>query len=154
MVGVVGLGTAEVGVPGKEVARVGRPGRPLGRRDGGRGAWRNCGGAAFPAPAASAVTPQPAPCRGALPGYVVAISRYGLPPNWQRDRPGVGRVEVGNRPPKEDYLAAIDKRLNTGGLFLRMLKKVIESDSQPPWLRKVINVGRSCFSTTASKVRW
>jgi transcriptional regulator with XRE-family HTH domain len=61
----------------------------------------------------------------------------------------VSAVELGNRPPKEDYLGAIDRRFNTGGLFVRLLKKVIKSDSQPPWLRKVINVEQQ-----ATFLRW
>jgi transcriptional regulator with XRE-family HTH domain len=61
----------------------------------------------------------------------------------------VSAVEVGTRPPKEDYLAAIDKRFNTGGLFVRLFKKVIESDTAPPWLRKVINVEQQ-----ATFLRW
>ncbi|MFD0972597.1 helix-turn-helix domain-containing protein [Plantactinospora endophytica] len=61
----------------------------------------------------------------------------------------VSAVEIGTRPPKEDYLTAVDKRFNTGGLFMRMLKRVIESDSAPPWLRKVINVEQQ-----ATFLRW
>jgi transcriptional regulator with XRE-family HTH domain len=66
----------------------------------------------------------------------------------------VSAVEIGTRPPKEDYLAAIDKRLDTGGLFIRLLKKVIDSDNEPPWLRKVINVEQQATSLRWFELAW
>ncbi|MEO3745209.1 helix-turn-helix transcriptional regulator [Plantactinospora sp. B5E13] len=48
----------------------------------------------------------------------------------------VGSVENGSRAPKEDYLAAIDKHFHTGGIFVRMLRKVIVFDVVPPWFRE------------------
>jgi len=52
----------------------------------------------------------------------------------------VSAVETGTRPPRMEYLEAVDKALKTGGLFVRMLKKVIKSDVAPPWFREWITV--------------
>ncbi|WP_230395456.1 helix-turn-helix domain-containing protein [Plantactinospora alkalitolerans] len=58
----------------------------------------------------------------------------------------VSAVELGNRPPKEDYLGAIDKRFHTGAMFVRLLKKVIKSDTAAPWLKEwVANEQRAIF---------
>ncbi|WBB75143.1 helix-turn-helix transcriptional regulator [Micromonospora sp. WMMD1128] len=47
----------------------------------------------------------------------------------------VSGVETGQRPPKIDYLTAMDQALETGGLFLRMLRHASAADATPPWLR-------------------
>lgn len=47
----------------------------------------------------------------------------------------VSAVETGGRPPTEDYVAAIDEGLQTGGIYSRLLAKVTTFDDAPVWLR-------------------
>jgi len=61
----------------------------------------------------------------------------------------VSAVETGQRPPKLEYVAAVDEALQTGGLFSRMLNKLASLDSAPPWLREWIVIERE-----ATTLRW
>lgn len=61
----------------------------------------------------------------------------------------VSAVELGTRPPREDYLAAIDKALDTGGLFVRLWSDLVKDDAAPVWLREWIEVERE-----AVLLRW
>ncbi|QGN47907.1 helix-turn-helix domain-containing protein [Micromonospora sp. WMMD558] len=61
----------------------------------------------------------------------------------------VSAVELGTRPPREDYLAAIDKALDTGGLFVRLWSDLVKDDAAPVWLREWIE-----FEREAVPLRW
>jgi transcriptional regulator with XRE-family HTH domain len=60
----------------------------------------------------------------------------------------VSAVELGNRPPKPDYLEALDLALDTGGLFMTMWKDLVE-DAAPVWFRRWIEIERE-----ATLLRW
>ncbi|MEV4759671.1 helix-turn-helix transcriptional regulator [Micromonospora sp. NPDC049559] len=60
----------------------------------------------------------------------------------------VSAVELGNRPPKDDFLEAVDLAFDTGELFRRMWKDLIE-DAAPAWLREWIEIERR-----ATLLRW
>jgi hypothetical protein len=47
----------------------------------------------------------------------------------------VSAVELGQQRPSEDLLTRVDKALNTGGLFGRMLVDLVSLDRAQPWLR-------------------
>lgn len=61
----------------------------------------------------------------------------------------VSGVETGQRPPKADYLAAMDEALQTGGMFGRMLRRASLVEGTPPWLRAWID--SECEATL---LRW
>lgn len=61
----------------------------------------------------------------------------------------VSGVETGARPPKVDYLDAIDKALGTGGLYRRLYDNVVSLDSAPVWFQDWIRVERQ-----ATSLRW
>lgn len=61
----------------------------------------------------------------------------------------VSAVELGTRPPREDYLAAVDRALDTGGLFVRLWADLVKDDAAPVWLREWIE-----FEREAVLLRW
>ncbi|MFG1678178.1 helix-turn-helix transcriptional regulator [Micromonospora sp. NPDC049282] len=61
----------------------------------------------------------------------------------------VSGVETGQRPPKADYLTAMDEALETGGLFLRMLRRASLTDGAPSWMRAWVDDERA-----ATMLRW
>lgn len=61
----------------------------------------------------------------------------------------VSAIEVGTRPPRADYLAAVDEALKTGGLFSRLLREVVSVDAAVPWFRDWIAIERE-----ARSLRW
>ncbi|WP_431934203.1 helix-turn-helix domain-containing protein [Micromonospora sp. RP3T] len=61
----------------------------------------------------------------------------------------VSAVETGSRPPTTDYAAAIDRALQTGGIFGRLLDRLSVLDLAPPWLREWISVEEQ-----AAALRW
>jgi transcriptional regulator with XRE-family HTH domain len=61
----------------------------------------------------------------------------------------VSAVENGQRPPTHEYVASVDKRLNTGGLFERMVSELVSLDRAPIWLRDWI-----IFEREATLIRW
>ncbi|MFG1841060.1 helix-turn-helix domain-containing protein [Micromonospora sp. NPDC049175] len=61
----------------------------------------------------------------------------------------VSAVETGTRPPTSDYVAAIDKALKTGGIFVRLLERLTALDMAPVWLREWIT-----FEEQAKALRW
>ncbi|HEY8534430.1 MAG TPA: helix-turn-helix transcriptional regulator [Micromonospora sp.] len=61
----------------------------------------------------------------------------------------VSAVETGQRAPKPEYVAAVDRALQTGGIFTRLLRKVHQYDVAPPWLREWIDIEQQ-----AAVLRW
>ncbi|MFI6329281.1 Scr1 family TA system antitoxin-like transcriptional regulator [Micromonospora chersina] len=61
----------------------------------------------------------------------------------------VSGVETGQRPPKSDFLAAVDQAMDTGGMFARMLRRASLVEGTPPWLRTWIDSERE-----ATLLRW
>lgn len=61
----------------------------------------------------------------------------------------VSGVETGQRPPKSDFLAAVDQAMDTGGIFARMLRRASVVEGTPPWLRTWIDSERE-----ATLLRW
>ncbi|WP_433344283.1 helix-turn-helix domain-containing protein [Micromonospora sp. CA-111912] len=61
----------------------------------------------------------------------------------------ISAVETGTRPPTDDYVAAVDKALKTGGMFARLLERLSELDAAPLWLREWIT-----FEQQARALRW
>ncbi|MET8832999.1 helix-turn-helix transcriptional regulator [Micromonospora sp. NPDC004540] len=61
----------------------------------------------------------------------------------------VSGVETGQRPPKADYLAAMDQALDTAGMFGRLLRHASLVQGAPPWMRAWIDDERA-----ASLLRW
>ncbi|MGW0435408.1 helix-turn-helix domain-containing protein [Micromonospora sp. NPDC003197] len=61
----------------------------------------------------------------------------------------VSSVETGQRSPTVSYMEAVDAGLQTGGLFLRMLKKLGALEATPIWLREWI-----IFERQATTLRW
>ncbi|MEU9740518.1 helix-turn-helix transcriptional regulator [Micromonospora chersina] len=61
----------------------------------------------------------------------------------------VSGVETGQRPPKADYLAAMDHALSTGGMFDRLLRHASLVQGAPPWMRPWIDDERA-----ANLLRW
>ncbi|MFK3979762.1 helix-turn-helix transcriptional regulator [Micromonospora sp. NPDC050397] len=61
----------------------------------------------------------------------------------------VSAVELGNRPPKEDYLTVLDQALNTGGLFLSMWQDLVKDEAAPRWLREWLEYEREAIA-----LRW
>ncbi|SCL62734.1 Transcriptional regulator, contains XRE-family HTH domain [Micromonospora eburnea] len=61
----------------------------------------------------------------------------------------VSGVETGQRPPKADYLAALDEALGTGGMFGRLLRRASLDEDALPWLRAWIDNERD-----ARLLRW
>lgn len=61
----------------------------------------------------------------------------------------VSSVECGNRAPTNDFVAAIDGALATGGVYERLLDKVNSLDAAPSWLREWIE-----FEDQALILRW
>ncbi|WP_319460604.1 helix-turn-helix transcriptional regulator [Micromonospora sp. RTP1Z1] len=61
----------------------------------------------------------------------------------------VSGVETGQRPPKADFLAAMDEALGTGGMFGRMLRRASLVEGAPPWMRAWIDNERE-----AVLLRW
>ncbi|RKN50945.1 helix-turn-helix domain-containing protein [Micromonospora endolithica] len=61
----------------------------------------------------------------------------------------VSAVETGTRPPTSDYVAAIDKALKSGGIFVRLLDRLVALDMAPVWLREWIT-----FEKQAIALRW
>jgi transcriptional regulator with XRE-family HTH domain len=61
----------------------------------------------------------------------------------------VSAVENGQRPPTMEYLTSVDRALNTGGLFERLLKDLVSIDRAPVWLRDWI-----IFEREATLLRW
>ncbi|MFI7578465.1 Scr1 family TA system antitoxin-like transcriptional regulator [Micromonospora sp. NPDC049497] len=47
----------------------------------------------------------------------------------------VSAVELGQQPPTGKYLELVDKALDTGGLYTRMLTDLVSLDRAQPWLR-------------------
>ncbi|SCF21433.1 Helix-turn-helix domain-containing protein [Micromonospora haikouensis] len=58
-------------------------------------------------------------------------------------------VETGARPPTSAYAAAIDRALNTGGMFVRLLERLSDLDAEPLWLREWIT-----YEQQARTLRW
>lgn len=61
----------------------------------------------------------------------------------------VSAVETGQRPPRPEYLAAVDQALQTGGIFTRLMGQLASLDSAPVWLRDWIVIERETTS-----LRW
>ena len=61
----------------------------------------------------------------------------------------VSAVENGQRPPMTEYLMSVDRALNTGGLFERLLTDLVSIDRAPVWLRDWI-----VFEREALLLRW
>ncbi|WSN14820.1 helix-turn-helix transcriptional regulator [Micromonospora sp. NBC_01699] len=61
----------------------------------------------------------------------------------------VSAVELGNRPPKEDYLTAVDDVLQTSGLFFTMWEDLVKDEAAPRWLRKWLEYEREALA-----LRW
>ncbi|RZU52115.1 helix-turn-helix protein [Krasilnikovia cinnamomea] len=61
----------------------------------------------------------------------------------------VSAVENGQRPPTRDYLAGVDRALDTGGLFQRLLDNLVRTDQSPVWFRDWL-----VFEREATLVRW
>lgn len=61
----------------------------------------------------------------------------------------VSAVELGIRPPKSDFLKAVDEALETGGLFTAIWEDLVKADSAPVWLREWIEHERE-----ARLLRW
>lgn len=61
----------------------------------------------------------------------------------------VGNVEKGQRSPTPEYLEAVDKALETGGLFMRLYRKLEQLENSPLWLLEWIN-----FEQQAEELRW
>lgn len=61
----------------------------------------------------------------------------------------VSAVEVGHRAPTREYLAAVDKALDTGGFYTRLLDMLVSLDDAPTWLRDWIQIERQALS-----LRW
>lgn len=61
----------------------------------------------------------------------------------------VSAVELGQQRPSADYLNRVDKVLNTGGLFTRMLEELVALDRAQPWLR-----GWRAIEREAAELRW
>ncbi|MGI5153196.1 helix-turn-helix domain-containing protein [Plantactinospora sp. CA-294935] len=57
----------------------------------------------------------------------------------------VSSVETGQRPPTEEYLEAVDRVFETGGLFSRMLAKIHVLESVHVWFRPWIEVERDAL---------
>ncbi|XVU26408.1 helix-turn-helix domain-containing protein [Actinoplanes sp. CA-054009] len=61
----------------------------------------------------------------------------------------VSAVENGQRPPTKDYLAGVDRALDTGGLFERLSSELVSIDHAPVWLRDWV-----IFEREATLIRW
>lgn len=61
----------------------------------------------------------------------------------------VSAVETGTRPPTADFVAAVDKALQTGGMFARLRDRLSDLDADPPWLREWIT-----YEQQARALRW
>ncbi|MEE6305247.1 DUF5753 domain-containing protein [Plantactinospora veratri] len=61
----------------------------------------------------------------------------------------VSAVETGGRPPTEDYVAAVDEGLQTGGIYSRLLAKVTAFDDAPVWLRPWLEYEREAVALRA-----
>ncbi|MER7165491.1 helix-turn-helix transcriptional regulator [Micromonospora sp. NPDC000207] len=61
----------------------------------------------------------------------------------------VSAVESGTRPPTAEYVRAIDRTMETGGLFTRLLDRLPPLDQTPVWLREWITVEEQAVS-----LRW
>jgi transcriptional regulator with XRE-family HTH domain len=61
----------------------------------------------------------------------------------------VSAVENGNRPPTREYVSSLDRVLENGGLFERMLSSLVSLDRAPVWLRDWI-----IFEQEATLLRW
>ncbi|WP_412743042.1 helix-turn-helix domain-containing protein [Krasilnikovia sp. MM14-A1004] len=61
----------------------------------------------------------------------------------------VSAVENGQRPPTRDYLAGVDRALQTGGLFERLLDNLVRTDQSPVWFRDWL-----VFEREATLIRW
>jgi transcriptional regulator with XRE-family HTH domain len=66
----------------------------------------------------------------------------------------VSGVETGTRQLTRHYVAAVDTALETGGLFTRMLQRVAEFDTEPPWLREWVAVERRATEFRWYEVAW
>lgn len=54
----------------------------------------------------------------------------------------VSAVELGQQRPSPDFLTRVDKALDTGGIFGRMLEDLVSHDPTQPWLRPWLAVER------------
>lgn len=61
----------------------------------------------------------------------------------------VSAVENGQRPPTREYVTAVDRALDKGGLFERLLDRIVSLDQSPIWLRDWI-----VFEREATLIRW
>lgn len=61
----------------------------------------------------------------------------------------VSSVETGSRPPTLEYLRAVDRARDTGGLFERMWMELSGLDEIPPWVRE-----RASMESDATMLRW
>jgi transcriptional regulator with XRE-family HTH domain len=61
----------------------------------------------------------------------------------------VSAVETGQRPPSREYVVAVDRALNKGGLFERLLSSIVSLDQAPVWFRDWI-----VFEREATLIRW
>ncbi|HEY0697539.1 MAG TPA: helix-turn-helix transcriptional regulator, partial [Micromonospora sp.] len=66
----------------------------------------------------------------------------------------VSSVETGSRPPTDDYLAAVDRALATGGLFARLLPRLSELDSAPLWVREWIEIEQQSKALRWYEMAW
>ncbi len=60
----------------------------------------------------------------------------------------VSSVETGHRSPTQDYVTAVDNALKSGGIYARLLKRLIE-DGMPIWLREWVEIEKE-----AKLLRW
>ncbi|SCL38940.1 Helix-turn-helix domain-containing protein [Micromonospora pallida] len=58
----------------------------------------------------------------------------------------VSAVECGNRAPTKEYVEKVDEALGTGGIYTRLLRRVLTIDAAPVWLREWIEIEREAAS--------
>ncbi|WDZ86495.1 helix-turn-helix domain-containing protein [Micromonospora cathayae] len=61
----------------------------------------------------------------------------------------VSAIETGSKPPRPDYLRAVDEALDTGGLFISLWEDLVKDSAAPVWLREWIE-----FEREAKAFRW
>ncbi|GLY26258.1 helix-turn-helix transcriptional regulator [Micromonospora sp. NBRC 101691] len=61
----------------------------------------------------------------------------------------VSAIETGVKPPKPEYLKAVDEALETGGILLSLWEDLVRDASTPVWFRNWIEIERQALS-----LRW
>ncbi|MFI6227597.1 helix-turn-helix transcriptional regulator [Micromonospora echinospora] len=61
----------------------------------------------------------------------------------------VSAIETGVKPPKPEYLKAVDEALETGGILLSLWEDLVRDASAPVWFRNWIEIERQALS-----LRW